>query len=443
MSRPAIGPRCGRCPCPDVPACVGQRYPAYCRSLAEDLESARKVPGWVLAWPAVIRRQSGLVRPEAPPGPWPDRGPARPGAVRVGFLVAAFDLHGGGVESWHRTLLPRLAAKPGIDVVGLAARRARGVALAALEPACPVATGEAALEALAAACDVAVAWGLADLAAYLPRESPPKVVAVSHGDAGSTWTATWMAEAAPRVDRFVAVSPAALGPVPESRRPAATVIPNGVDPGRVAPTLPRERVRASWGVPPGSTVVGYLGRLAGEKRPGRLVAAMRHLPDSFRLVLAGSGGLEAELRLAAAEMPEGRVTFLGEREQVGDVLVGLDCLASPSEQEGFGLSVVEAWAAGVPVIATPRGVAAEHPDCVRTVPVAAGPEAWAAAIRAEAGDPFGAAIRAAKARQVASDLYSAESFACRWAELLAGYLPRGSKPRVPLGQPVAPPPGGR
>ena len=74
------------------------------------------------------------------------------------------------------------------------------------------------------------------------------------------------------------------------------------------------------------------------------------LPD-VRFVIAGEGELRAVLERAAPP----NVEFLGHRDDVPDLLASFQVFAFPSRFEGLCISVIEAQAAGVPVVATPVG----------------------------------------------------------------------------------------
>jgi glycosyltransferase involved in cell wall biosynthesis len=81
----------------------------------------------------------------------------------------------------------------------------------------------------------------------------------------------------------------------------------------------------------------------------------RH-PD-VRFVIVGDGELRAELE---REAPPGRFLFTGEREDVPELLASFDLFALPSLFEGLCYAVIEAQAAGVPVVATPVGGVREN-----------------------------------------------------------------------------------
>jgi glycosyltransferase involved in cell wall biosynthesis len=108
-----------------------------------------------------------------------------------------------------------------------------------------------------------------------------------------------------------------------------------------------------------SPVVGYVGRFVALKRVGRLVDAFAGVAlahPSAQLVLVGDGPERAaiESRVGNAGLG-GRVTFTGEVEDVRPLLSRFACLVVPSEFEGLPNVVLEAMAAGVPVVARPVG----------------------------------------------------------------------------------------
>ncbi|MFF9360769.1 glycosyltransferase [Streptomyces griseoluteus] len=145
--------------------------------------------------------------------------------------------------------------------------------------------------------------------------------------------------------------------VPE---PRVAVVPNGIDlePFRFDPER-RARVRARLGIPGDAFVIGGIGRLAAGKRFDIAIEALAHLPADCHLLLVGGGPEEGALRhTAAAAGVLDRVLFTGEVPGLPDGSTGpdlpaltsaMDVLAAPSPEEAFGLAVVEALAAGLPV----------------------------------------------------------------------------------------------
>jgi glycosyltransferase involved in cell wall biosynthesis len=128
------------------------------------------------------------------------------------------------------------------------------------------------------------------------------------------------------------------------------VIPNGIDAAAFAfDAARRAATRRRLGIPPDEPVVGAVGRLVPTKRFALLVDAVARL-DGVRLLLVGAGpereGLE---RLARGRGAAGRVVFTGGTSDVAGALAAMDVLAAPSVQETFGLGVLEALAAGLPV----------------------------------------------------------------------------------------------
>ncbi|MFJ3770421.1 glycosyltransferase [Streptomyces sp. NPDC090075] len=181
--------------------------------------------------------------------------------------------------------------------------------------------------------------------------------------------------------------------------PRIEVVPNGIDLERFRfdPAV-RQRTRARLGLPQDAHVIGGIGRLAPGKRFDVLIEALVRLPADCRLLLVGGGPEEGALRRAARTAGvAGRVLFAGERPYVSDrahdpdlpsLVAAMDVLASPSAQEAFGLAVVEALAAGLPVL---------YSSCpaVEDLPPAAAPGARRVEGGAEAYAEALAAVRAA------------------------------------------------
>ncbi|MEO3798731.1 glycosyltransferase [Nonomuraea sp. B1E8] len=136
--------------------------------------------------------------------------------------------------------------------------------------------------------------------------------------------------------------------VPRSR---IVVIPNGVDGGAFGfDAALRRRTRRRLGVPAHAFVIGGVGRLEPGKRFDALIEALPAL-ESAVLLLVGSGSCEPRLRELAGAVGAGhRVIFAGESTDVRAMLSAMDVLAAPSAEETFGLAVVEALAAGLPVL---------------------------------------------------------------------------------------------
>jgi glycosyltransferase involved in cell wall biosynthesis len=118
----------------------------------------------------------------------------------------------------------------------------------------------------------------------------------------------------------------------------------------------RATVRASLGVQVNAPLIGSVGRLSPQKAPLDFVqaAALVHArqPD-VHFVWVGAGPLEAQARaLVSAKGLDDVFHFAGQRKDVPFVLRVFDCFALSSLWEGFSLSVLEAMAAGLPVVVT-------------------------------------------------------------------------------------------
>ncbi|MFF3287966.1 glycosyltransferase [Streptomyces sp. NPDC003023] len=135
--------------------------------------------------------------------------------------------------------------------------------------------------------------------------------------------------------------------------PRVHVVPNGIDAARFRFDASKRRAtRDRFGVPGGAFVVGGVGRLVPGKRFDVLVEAVAALPG-VRLLLAGDGPERDALRALAVRLGAAdRVRLLGEcdGDDVAALLSAVDLFVSASREEAFGLAVVEALAAGLPVL---------------------------------------------------------------------------------------------
>ncbi len=161
----------------------------------------------------------------------------------------------------------------------------------------------------------------------------------------------------------------------------AAVIPNGVD--LAPPRLARHEWRRANGFDADDLLIASVARLDPQKNPLGLIGA---LPDDprCRLVMAGAGQLEEEARRRAG----GRVHLLGVRDDIADLLRACDLFALASDYEGLPVAVIEAMAAGLPVVATAVGGVPELVEHERTGLLVAprDHEALAAALSSLAAD---------------------------------------------------------
>lgn len=193
----------------------------------------------------------------------------------------------------------------------------------------------------------------------------------------------------PFIDRYVPVSHELRGWLERVVRiPSRKIqlIDNGVDTERFRPGVatPLE----SWQQDPDTFVIGTVGRLQDVKDHATLVEAFallrRQLPQAkLRLVLVGDGPLRGQLEALVAQRGlEDSVSFAGARSDVAPVMRSFSLFALSSIAEGTPVTLLEAMASGLPVVATAVG---GIPDLVEqgvsgTLAPARDPQALAAAI---------------------------------------------------------------
>ncbi len=122
----------------------------------------------------------------------------------------------------------------------------------------------------------------------------------------------------------------------------------------------RSSAREALGVAPGDVVVGCVAILRPAKGHRDLLAAMAPLFGRYarlRLVIIGDGeAVERALRVQAAELGVAdRVQFLGYRSDAAELMFGFDIFALATHMEASGTALLEAAAAGLPIVATEVG----------------------------------------------------------------------------------------
>ena len=198
-----------------------------------------------------------------------------------------------------------------------------------------------------------------------------------------------------RVARYVAVSPHVAEALHDALGVDAAridVVPNGIpQTARTAAERAQRRGEARRRVfgEEARTIALVVARLERQKGHGTLLAAAADVPGVL-FALAGAGEDRGALERQAASLGlSERVVFLGHRPDVPDLLAAADLFVLPSTSEGLPLALLEAAAAGLPIVATDIG---GNRDVVRAgetgllVP-AGDPAALAAAIRRLATDP--------------------------------------------------------
>jgi glycosyltransferase involved in cell wall biosynthesis len=162
-------------------------------------------------------------------------------------------------------------------------------------------------------------------------------------------------------DRIVAISGGVREALVASGVPPARirVVQSGIDLAPFAVPCDREALRTSLGVPAGAVLVLQVAALAPHKSQTDLLRAAAILRDGgspVRIWIAGEGRLKDSLEREHSSLVLGdTVRFLGFREDVPDLLRAADLFCLSSYLEGLGTSILDAMAAGLPVVATRVG----------------------------------------------------------------------------------------
>ncbi|MCP1481245.1 Glycosyltransferase involved in cell wall bisynthesis [Pseudomonas sp. NFPP07] len=131
-----------------------------------------------------------------------------------------------------------------------------------------------------------------------------------------------------------------------------------------ATQLPKAEARQELGLSSSAWIVGNVGRLHPDKDQATLLrgfaAALPGLPRESQLAILGSGRLEQNLKDLSRELGiADRVLFLGQVPEARRYFRAFDAFALSSDHEPFGMVLLEAMAAGVPLLATACGGAKE------------------------------------------------------------------------------------
>ncbi len=174
------------------------------------------------------------------------------------------------------------------------------------------------------------------------------------------------------------------------------------------------RLRQELGAPPDLPLVGLVARLdhwgKGHREFLAAMAVLRKRHPCLGLIIGG-GRRQAEMEQMARNLGLAKaVVFLGHRDDIPDLLAALDIFVLPSHREGVSLALLEAMAAGLPVIATKVGGLPEvviHEKTGLLVP-AADAEALAQALGRLLEDPSYAKNLGQNARQHVQTYFSIE-----------------------------------
>lgn len=207
------------------------------------------------------------------------------------------------------------------------------------------------------------AHSLGALAAALPGSGRPRVVVARRVDF-SIFRRSFLGlnriKYLHGVDRYVAVSHAIERVLLADGLPASmiSVVHSGIDLVRIDAAPDRgDDLRRELGVPPGHRLVANVAHMADHKGQIYLVEAaplvLAEAPD-VTFAIVGDGELRPSLEARAKELSV-PIRFPGFREDVPSILKALDVFVMPSHMEGLGTSVLDAMAAGAPVVGTEAG----------------------------------------------------------------------------------------
>jgi glycosyltransferase involved in cell wall biosynthesis len=174
-----------------------------------------------------------------------------------------------------------------------------------------------------------------------------------------TWLWWWAARYARKffcVSEDISVEMAARRIVPKHK---LSVVLNGINTEPFREPVDRNALRATYGIPAGAPVIGSVGRLNEVKRQDLLLRAFARVRadvPAARLLLVGDGPMRGALEELAVRLgvADG-VTFAGYHARPEQLLGVMDVFALTSRMEGLPLAILEAWAAGLSVVASAVG----------------------------------------------------------------------------------------
>jgi glycosyltransferase involved in cell wall biosynthesis len=202
--------------------------------------------------------------------------------------------------------------------------------------------------------------------ASLPRSARPGVVYTEHSlwDREPFVIRALLRASMGKGERLVTVSQASHDALPAPLRRRARTVVHGVDLSRSDSLMARRDdlradVRAELGVEPGELLFMTVANLRPEKGYQVLLDAARAIADRglpLRMAAVGRGPLSTTLHARHVELALGdRFQFLGQRDDVLELLAGVDAFVLPSLHEGLPVTLMEATSVGLPIVATSVG----------------------------------------------------------------------------------------
>lgn len=201
-------------------------------------------------------------------------------------------------------------------------------------------------------------------------------------------------------------------------------IPSGVDLTHHRPQA-SSPLRGRIGAGPGDVIVGFSGRWSVEKNPLGFIQIASALRDegNVHFVMTGAGKMADEVQAAfeASGLSDARFHILGAVDDLGEVLPGYDVLVVPSTLDGRPVVILEALAAGVPVVASRIGGIPELviPGLNGALCDPGDVEGFVQAIRDLTGDPERLAAAKAAARTFAEENLDEHSMTAHYIRALS------------------------
>lgn len=200
------------------------------------------------------------------------------------------------------------------------------------------------------------------LSLTIPKKRRPAVVVTEHNEWTSHHTLTRWANAltAPIDAKRWAVSDQVLRTMWPSRSKSTEVLIHGIDTAMPPPeTGTREKVRTALGIAEEEVLAITVGNLRRNKDYPNLLAAAKQARADFprlRFIAVGQGPLEQEITALHQSLGLGDgFQLLGFRRDVADLMAASDIFVMGSAHEGLPVAIMEAFAAGLPVVATNVG----------------------------------------------------------------------------------------
>lgn len=162
-------------------------------------------------------------------------------------------------------------------------------------------------------------------------------------------------------DRIKVISNFLAAEVQKIGAQSAEIIPNGVDVAKFSAQVPEETIldlKNRFGKKMGDVWLFTASRLVLSRGVEETIRALSYLPEHIKLLIAGNGDDREKLEAIALHSGVSeRVTFIGhvDHAELPTYYKVSDIFVRPSVIEGFGVAFVEAFAAGIPVVATPVG----------------------------------------------------------------------------------------